>query len=429
MRTTLRWTAVILTGLLSVAPPAYSQSVTVDPRYQPWIGCWRTVGGSDAEGQPSRACVTPSRTVAGSVDIALYAGDSLLSRSALPRPGAARDRLIDECRGSETAEWTSDETRLILSATMQCARGIRRVETGLMTITPSGEWLQMQHMEVAGNSATTSSRFRFEGDSVAPVGVTLGEARSSRSLRLAVGAPVSVSEIVDLSKRLPSGLLEAWVAELEQRFALDGKMLVRLADQGLSPRVIDLLVAMSHPEAFSLRADAAMARGESDDVWTAGTIGDRPRRMNRCSVYDDFCYGPGGMGAWGLGWRFGYGPWDPWDPWGYRYGSPYNRGYYASPYAYPYGYGGGMYWGRQPIVIVNRSTDREEPSDRGRAVNGGGYTRTSAPRPTNATSPSTRSGGTSGSGSDSGAGSSSSGGSSGTGSTGRTAKPRPPGGF
>jgi uncharacterized membrane protein YgcG len=429
--TRMCWTAVIGTGLLFVAGSAQAQTAAVDPRYQPWVGCWRTIGGGDGAGegglaQPTRACVTPSKAVAGSVDMALYAGDSLLSRSALPRPGTPRNRQIDECQGTETAEWTTDETRLILRADMTCARGVRRSETGLMTITPSGEWLQMQHMEVAGKSATTAARFRYDGDTETPVGVSLGDDRSSRTLRLAVGAPVSLGELVDLSKRLPASLMEAWVAELDQRFTVDGKTLVKLADQGVPARVIDVIVATSHPEAFSLRADAEFTRGGADEAWMADVPNDRPRRMNRCSVYDDFCYGPGGLGAWGLGWRFGYGPWDPWDPWGYRYGNPYSR--YGAAYGYPYGYGGGMYWGRQPIVIVNRPSGSDESTDRGRAVNGGGYTRTASPRPSNNTSPSARSGGSSSGSSGSGSTGSSGSSGSGSGSTGRTAKPRPPGG-
>ena len=429
--TTTRWAAVLTVGLLSAATTTHAQ--TVDPRFQPWLGCWRTVGTAEAPGQPSRACVSPSTSIAGSIDIALFAGDSLISRTALPRPGVPRDRQIDECRGSETAEWSTDESRLILRAALECARGIRRVETGLMSITPTGEWLQLQHMEVGSNSATTAVRFRFDGDSVLPIGTMLGDQRSSRTLRMAVGAPVTLAQIVELSRRTPTGLLEAWVAELEQRFSLDGRTLVKLADQGLSPRVIDLMIAMSHPEAFSLRADPDLAQRAEDDAWDANSGVGRPRRFDRCGAFDDFCYGPGGMGAWGLGWRFGYGPWDiwdPWDPWGMRFASPYAS--VGGLYGYPYGFGRGMYWGRQPIVIVNRPEGRDEPTERGRAVNGGGYTRTASPRPSNSTSPSSRSGGSSGSNSGSGSGSgSSTGGSSGSSSgssTGRTAKPRPPGG-
>jgi hypothetical protein len=408
-------------------PSSVSQTA-VDPRLTPWLGCWRTIGDSP-DGSPTRACVTPSRAVAGTVDLVLYSADTVVSRQPIPRPGLAASREIDGCRGNETAEWTSDDARLILRAELRCAGGVRRVETGLLTMTTSGEWLQLQHLAVGENEATTAVRFRLEEP---PAGGVTGFPGSAEAIRLAVGAPVSPLQVLEVARRVPTGLTEAWVAELGQGFTLDGKALVKLADRGMPAPVIDLMVALSHPEVFALRPhDPLGRRGASAEAITSmappasGTVSRRPR----CADFDDFCYGPAGMGAWGLGWRFGYGPWDPWDPWAYRYGygvpvSPF--GAIGSPFGYGYGNGwGGTYWGRQPIVIVNRPSGgvsddgRSDAPTRGRAVNGGGYTRSGG---ASSGGSSVRSGGSSGGSS----GSSSGGSTSGSGSSGgtRTAKPR-----
>lgn len=424
---------------------AYAQSAdAIDARFQPWIGCWRTLDVTDMPkpaSAPTQACVVPSTQVAGSVDVLLYSRDSLLSRNALPRVGSAADRTLDDCEGRETAAWTADNARLIMRAELTCARGVKRVETGMMTITPEGEWLQLQHLQVGSNEATTTVRFRYDAIGPTPAGVSFGNSRSTSSLRLATGAPVTVDQVLDVATHAPSGLTEAWIAELGMTFDLDGKTLVKLADRGMPPRVIDMMVAVSNPEAFSVRPnEAAAQRGIASNTIAAVPSGNTTvnAMRSRCAMWDDFCYGPRGMGAWGFGWQYGYGAWDPWDPW---YGL--NSWRYASRYGYPYGmaygtsygmpWGGGIYYGGGPVIIVGPSLGPSQAQ--GRLVKGQGYVRSGGSVSGAAKPRSTMSGGSGSGASTSARGASSapapssgSGSSSGEGS-GRTAKPRPPGGL
>lgn len=428
---------VVAAATLSATTLQAQAAGGIDPRFQPWVGCWKTVGTTESVidgGQssvPSRACVLPSTTIAGSVDLVLLSGARELSRTALPLPGRATDKRVDECRGTETAEWAADDTRLILKAELTCDRGIRRVETGLMSIAPTGEWLQLQSLEVGKNVATTVARLRYEGDSAAPG--DLGTQRSSASQRMAVGGALTLAQVVDVSTRVPAGLAEAWLAETGLRFDLDAKALVAVADAGTPPSVIDMMIAMANPKAFSLMPNDALAQRMGQP---GALIAEVPRnassaRRSRCGDFDDFCYGPGGMGAWGLGWQYGMAPWGAFDPWGLRYGySAFGPLGYNGMFGY--GWGPGVYWGNRPIVIVNRPPGDGSvggggvSAPRGRAVNGGGYTRSTDPGPRSVFAPS--GGGSSGSGGS--VGGSSGGSSSGSsGGSGRTAKPRPPGGL
>src|SRR5205085_2498513 len=104
------------------------------------------------------------------------------------------------------------------------------------------------------------------------------------------------------------------------------------------------------------------------------------------------------------------------DPFGYGYGYGYSP-YYGLGSGFGYGYGNGYGWyGNTGVIVVVR--DPRNAAQRGRAVNGHGYTRgsetgtgtTAAPR-NDVSGGSAKSGGSS-KGSDSG-------------SSGRTAKPRP----
>lgn len=434
--------AVLLLGLSPISMAQAQQAQPVDARFQPWIGCWRTTNNADMaqSGAPTQACVVPSTQVAGSVDVMLFARDSLLSRNTLPAAGTSTDKVVDDCRGTEKATWTSDHARLIMSADLTCSRNLKRVETGMMAITPEGEWLQLQHLNVGGNEATTTVRFRYNEGAALPPGVVFTGSRSNASLRLAVGAPVNGEQVLEVATQAPVGLTEVWLAELGMAFALDGKALTRLADRGMPPRVLDMMIAVSNPGAFSVRPNDALAqRGIS-----ANTIVDVPptvsaSRMSRCSLYDDFCYGPGGTGAWGMGWQYGYGAWDPFNPWfgmnslryGNRYGYPYGMG------LSPWGggpWGGGIYYGGGPVIVVGPPGVAQP---QGRAIKGRGYTRTDGRTGGNTGESATPRSGMSGSGASSGSSGSPSGGSTSGGSStgssgsgsGRTAKPRPPGGL
>ncbi len=424
-------------GSLVCATALHAQAVStsagaVDPRFQPWMGCWTPSSQSVGSGvgatpkPPSMACVVPSTTINGSVDLVVFDSANVSTRAAIPLAGTRAAKSIDGCTGTETATWMPDERRLLLQAELACGRGAKRLETGLMTMSSAGEWMQVQHLDVGGNSATSVMTLRYVVDSLgewARLGAST--ASSTTSLRLAVGAPLLNSDVLEVAKRAPAALTEAWLTESRQPFSVNGKELVRLADGGMPSRVLDLMIAISHPETFAVRtpgADRYLPAG--GELITGGIASARAR--GGCRRMDDFCYGPGGMGAWGLGWQYGLSPFDAYSlRYGYGYGGLNS----------PYGFGNGYYPGNVPVIIVNRG--EPDPATRvnaGRAVRGGGYTRASSggSNPpassgyggsTPAPSGSGSSGGATGSSTGAGTGSS-----SGSGDTGRTAKPRGSGG-
>lgn len=415
-------------GVLSAQTAAGS---AVDPRFQPWMGCWTPSAHSTGAGvgetpkPPSMACVVPSATIVGSVDLVVFDSANVSTRAAVPLPGTRMPKSVDGCTGTETATWMPDDRRLLMQAELSCGRGATRRETGLMTMSSAGDWMQVQHLDVGGNSATSVMTLRYVVDSLGEW-ARLGASGvpSTPSLRLAVGAPLLNRDVLAVAKLAPAALTEAWLTETRQQFSVNGKELVRLADGGMPSRVIDLMIAISNPETFAVRTPSAdRNRPMAGDVITGGIASSRMR--GGCRRMDDFCYGPGGMGAWGLGWQYGLSPFDAYS---LRYGF---GGLYS-----PYGFGNGYYPGNTPVIIVNRGdTDPASRSNPGRAVRGGGYTRansggSSSPAPSifgGSGSSGSGSSGSSGSGASSGSGTGASS-SSGGGDTGRTAKPRGSGG-
>ena len=431
--------ASLAVALSVLAPRAGAQRTAgIDPRFQPWIGCWRTMDAGigleeiGAEKQPTRACVVPSTSTPGSIDIALYHREALLSRTSVPVPGTSREKTVDECAGTESAAWDPEDTRLILRAELSCTRGVKRVETGLMVMNSAGQWVQLQNLAVGKNEATTVARFRFLGDSGAPAGLTFGAVRSTRALRLATGAPAATPAVIGVATKVPTSLAEAWLLETGQAAKVNASTLLTLADAGVPSRVIDVMVALANPQWFQVGPTPITAGADVVAPTVASSASVRGGG-SRCGVLDDFCYGPGGMGAWGFGWRYGaFDPWGNLSPWGARFGA---LGYGYNPYALGWGSGYGPGWfggwanplnnGGGPVVIVPVNPSGGEGTVRGRAVNGRGYTRASDPDIRSNISPAYTP--PIGNGGSSGMGSSGSSGSDGSSSGGgRTAKARPP---
>jgi len=233
---------------------------------------------------------------------------------------------------------------------------------------------------------------------------------AAQGARVATGADIGTTAVIEASKKASPAVVEAWLLERGQHFSLDATTLVQLADAGIPARVTDAMVAVSNPQKFAVaHVDPTTQYNRPEDDVTG-------RRIPVYLVpppYDPF--------LWGYS-NYGYG-------YGYGYGSPYGYGAYGNYYGYPY-YGG------TPIIVVPGSGN---VPGHGRMVNGSGYQpsvgagntgRTAHPR--NSPTPAdTRTYGSPASSSSSGSsGSSSTGSSSSSGSTSqpapeRTAKPRP----
>jgi uncharacterized membrane protein YgcG len=340
-------------------------------------------------------------------------------------------KTIESCPGWESVTWSADGRRLLVRSEVRCAQTAVK-SSSIFGISSQGEWIEVRGALVGANSTVSVVRY-------SPAAFTLkrtaGEAQpftlvgevgvASRYARLAAGDRVDADAVLDVTKHVDSPVAEAWLNELQQGFELDARELVRIADAGMPPSVIDLMVALSNPKQFAVQRNAAAGQGVREvrrGTFDERSIYGRSRRYG--SVYDcGYGYLPTTYGYYG----------DPCYPGYYGYGVyGYGSGYFGYGYGYPYGYGtyGGYYYGSRPLVIVPAGRYTDQP--RGQAVKGAGYTRRDGGG-TSTTSGRPQSSGTSRDvtpSSGSSTGSSSSTGSTGSsgGDGGRTAKPRvPPG--
>jgi uncharacterized membrane protein YgcG len=440
--------SVLLTGLFASVAAAQTPA---GPRWSAYAGCWQPLA---AEGQTLPAstplvCVVPSSDVGA--DLISVVDRKVTDRMHIDADGAHHDVKQQGCAGWESAAWSSDGRRLYFNSDQKCdavdaagrpitvdvvAAGLQRKAAGIFAIGPDGRWTNIVNVSASGGHGLRVMRYTpVSIDTTYPaeiVGALGNRDMFFNTARIAARSSIKLDDVIDASKSIEPAVVDAWLAASEQRFALDAKALVRLADAGVSPETIDVMVAVSNPGVFAV---ASSGGGVST---TALEMAPQPNRVNRNAClspvmdpwgYNDYsgCDPYRRYGFYGAG-GYGYDPF--YDVYGSRYGYGYGYGYNGYN-GYNYGYNG------TPVVIIVRGSANDPLVKHGHMTKNG-YT---TDAPSTATSSAARqaatrssagsgsttsaSSGSSGSGSSS-SGSSSGGSSSAGSSDGRTAHPKPP---
>ena len=408
-------TKIIATlGIATLAGSSTLGAQTVDSRWQAWIGCWapvagqagmlRELGGTSA----ARVCVTPAKGTSA-VEIVTIVSGKAVDRTRIEADGAPHQISRDGCSGTELARWAATGVRLYLTTTLTCAGGVQRTGSAVLAFTQRYEWLDVRGMSSREASGVSVARYSAVDDSTgipadirALVGTRL---TTTNNAMLAASAPMTLADIADVAIFADSGVTATWLMERTQgvKLSINAKQLVMLADQGVPPSVIDVLVAIGNPEVFALNPNSREAEYRAGGQRVTSGV------LNGLNA----SYGYPGVYGYPFGFGYGYSPYSLYGGYNPYYGY---SGYGYGSYGYGYGYGGGYYNpyggyypGSQPIIVVNRGDNSGTVTQHGRLVKGSGYSSPSS---------GSSSSGSSSSGSSSSSSSGSSGSSSGSSGTG-----------
>ena len=330
--------SIAFLGIASVSPA----QAPVGPGWSAFSGCWTPVGADGSRNiaaNTPRVCVVPNGNQA---ELLTIVNDSVTDRTIVDASGQRRDVSKQGCSGWEKAEFSSDGRRIYLSGEQTCAGGLKRVTSGIFAMANNGDWLNV--VDVSADSVSSVRVTRFATTSTTPgmpAAVRDLQSRevSDRTARVSAQRDVSVNAIIEASRFLSVPAQEAWIAELEQDFNLDDKTLVRLADEKVAPSVIDVMVAVSNPDVFSVHGSGEVSRNaDADSVRSR-----RPYSPCFAPVIDPW--------AW-----YAYDPCDPYLRYSYyrpyynRYGYGYGYPYYNSYYPY--------YYDSRPVIIVTNGESR-----------------------------------------------------------------------
>lgn len=334
--------ALAITGLAAalalVALPLQAQDR--DARWLPFIGCWEAVG---AEEEIGTLCFDEAD---GGVELTNYVDGQAVSTERLAADGELRSVSAEGCEGWEAVEFSADGRRAFTRTEFTCAEGDTRTGTGVMAFTAPNLWVDVRVLDVSGEEVAWVQEYRLAGaERLAEEGMlnpAEGMAMAVRTARMAAAAPIDLDDVEEASARMGERAVETWVVAQGDPLDVDAEDLVRLDDAGVTDRVIDAVVAVSHPERFVVEAGtpAQRAEGQAGPTHYRGYMGFNPWA------------GPA------YGWGLDYGP--------YAY-SPFRRYGYAPWSSYGYGYG---YWGSRPGYVI---IDRRPAESGGRFYAGRGY--------------------------------------------------------
>ncbi|MCE2455217.1 MAG: hypothetical protein J4G12_05275 [Gemmatimonadetes bacterium] len=343
MRTGTKAFAIGALAALALTGQSLAAQELADARWTSFLGCWEPVGETETDGM---LCVVPYGT---GVEIFTWAEGEKSTSDLLVADGVMRSAEIEGCTGEEASRFSDDGRRVFTRSTFTCAADARQESSGIMAITSANEWSDVHSVDVDGERIAWVQHYRVaSADRVAEAGledVTEGIGMAVRASRISASRPIDLDDVAEATREVHGKAVEAWIASRGEGLDFDGGDLVALADAGVSPGIIDVMVAVSYPNRFVI--------GTGDPEGIDEVVPD-----NRVAGYYPGLYGP-------YGFRSYFG--DPY--WNYGY---YSRGAWGLYPRSPYYYGGGYY--NPGYYYPTRVVVEPRADGGGRAVKGRGYT-------------------------------------------------------
>ncbi len=275
---------LVLAVVMMLSAASAQAQTSTDHRWADWLGCWQIETGREGEAlSPADAprqirfapraplvtlpdadrplvCVAPDEngvTMTTSRDAEVQASRTVVA------DGRARGITDGDCEGTQRTTWSSDGGLLFVHAGLACAGDRRRV-TGVTLIGTNGVWVDVRAVESATFNALQVNRYRRVG------------AQPDTSHRR---APLSLDAVTQAYASVSPRALEAALVETRPVFPLTGRRVLDLADAGLPPGLIDLIVALSFPDRFiverhtSGNVGPALLQVSGSGAGRAGSVG------------------------------------------------------------------------------------------------------------------------------------------------------------
>ncbi len=426
---TFRIVVAALGAFAALSAPVRAQEAEAAGAVHPWaafFGCWLPVDGTRSV---SVTCIVPGESSPLEAQQISLVGQAVVRTVSLHADGTPRQIDDAGCRGFDVAAFSDDATRVYTRGSANCSNYPEQITTGVLSITPDGQFLQVVAVRVGDQRTVTTQRFGLLRVEDVP---TTMQARVAPLARMASGArtmaaqPVRMPAVDEMLQSTDAAVVEAWMAETGtglEVLRLTRRDLERMADADVPTRIIDLAVVLANPGHFEPRVERVASSGGGGGF---ASMSD-PFLTSFCNPLQ---FGGGVWSSSFPGWApimypgvgVSYYAWLP--------GCLSRAGFFGSRFSNGYGFygnwwGGPFAGGPVPVVVTTNPVVSRGP---GTVTKGNGYTRgsesgtgggTATPRSGTGTV-------TAAPASGSGAGASAGVRSAGSGGTGRTAKPRDP---
>jgi hypothetical protein len=226
----------------------------LDTRWLPWIGSWRLVSNTiNTVGSALREeyllTIRPDDkgkfiTMESSRD------KTVMFEEKIEADGLRHPLDKDGCKGWYSYSWSETGKRLLFNAESSCAGDLSQKISGISIIDTIGDWVDIKLLKSGEEKAITIRRYRnVENDFVTPILIIPTKASVAQ---ISAATNFSLDEIIELSGKVEPEVLEAALVEMGRPFPVNSKQLVRLSDAKVPSQIVDLVVALSFPDEFTV---------------------------------------------------------------------------------------------------------------------------------------------------------------------------------
>lgn len=264
----------VLIGLLVSAPVTISASEQpypagyekLDTRLLPWIGSWRLLSRGANKDQNELVqefllTISPGDSV-NTLTMKGYRDGNLSAEEKIIVDGHRHQITDDKCTGWYQYSWSENGRRLLFNSESNCQGDPPRKISGMSIFDEKGQWLDIQLLHNGEDKVTNTKKYHNADNDSAIPGANAGSRISSA--RIASGKRFTIEEIIELSGKVESEVLETALLETGKPFPINSKKVAELADLKVPSRVIDIMVAISFPDKFNLQGRAISQAREAE---------------------------------------------------------------------------------------------------------------------------------------------------------------------
>jgi hypothetical protein len=274
----MRVAMVAVAWLLSITNlpnPAPAQQVSTPREVSteiPWIGCWELIveskaGQNQSSGERHTVCVEPT-VDPRALDLTGRVDDEIVVRQLLVADGIRRPVGDANCKGWKMTLRSADGRRLYLQSDTTCVDGTVRHMSGISLLAAANHWLDIQVLRQGTKSELAIRHYRLLGSASFQLPAS-GPATANAARMMSVTRPTA-NDVVEALGWVDPLVVEAMLLESETGFTIDSRVLVRLAELQVPERIIDLMVALSFPDYFTIEGQAISRTKETyyGDSWS-----------------------------------------------------------------------------------------------------------------------------------------------------------------
>jgi hypothetical protein len=249
---------VCLLSIVALTVPALGQPVA---RKVPesddalaWLGCWDVLADSDDDSTASpkesqKICVAPG-DAPNALDMTVLVDEQVVATETIVTDGSRQPVSDGGCDGWIRSVPSEDRRRLYLQSEATCADGKPKNLTGASMMVSGDRWIDIHALWVDGEREVLIQRYRPVDSGIARLPGALPTAM--HTARRAAAARLTIENVIEALRVVDPAVVEAMLVESEASFGIDSDLLLHLGDAGVPGEIIDLMVALSFPEYFSV---------------------------------------------------------------------------------------------------------------------------------------------------------------------------------